>query len=283
MALYRLLLLFMFFLPEWVLGQSLNIEVIYEPNTTYQWTRTSSYEASSEYIGTGEMIDNWSAAGIAAYNESNRERQITVTMVTGERKHDELPYCLTIDSLVDVHVSSYASHRNNTPSRLEIADLKVCGVINKFQRIEIDDIMGIDSLEEKNRVFGLLDNIHRSMKYPKHDFVIGESYTDTSAFQRSLNIIEADLLTTYTLDEIKGNLAHFNVVSKVIQHDEDNEMVDVKGQGSGKIIYDIERKMVTLDQHSFEGYRFNENTGLAIEQISKSLSNWTMNILNEFE
>ncbi len=168
------ILILLIFLTWNSTAQSVVIDVAYQPTTAYQWSVASTHNMTGEYLGAEPMEEHLNLRGIDSYSERTDSNMIAVTMNTGEWEGQRMPYWSVINTYSRKHIGSSPITQRRRMEPLEIDDVLICGVVNRFQKIEIDSINGVDSLYEKNRFFAILDNVHRSLKYPKDALEIGK-------------------------------------------------------------------------------------------------------------
>jgi len=273
----RLLFMLFAFFPLFVGAQGIVIDVEYQPHTTYEWTRALSYDQTLEFIGAEDMGDFLQQLGMEPYSESQRSRFIKVKMTSADWNDRKL-YChIGIDSVSINRVSSTPDPNYwSEPVALEIEDISIHGVINHFHKIEIDSINGVDSLAEKNRVFTLLDDIHRSWTYPSDTLIRGVPLEKTAPYIQSSRIeSSAQLKTTYLLEQIDDDVAHIRmdfviVTSKEKDNGQLMDGVISEGSGTGLLLYDIKQKQVILHEYTRDEKSFNEIMELSVESTSTS-------------
>ena len=270
--------------PLQSLGQTIVIDIEYQPNTTYQWSRSYINDRTVEYLGAEDMGDLFQQLGIEPYSESHDDDYLEVSMMTKDRNSQKLQYQATLEAYRDDHVSSNPRTFGGTAEPVEIHDLLIHGVINRFQRIEIDSIQGVDSLYEKNKVFKLLDDTHRSWKYPKDTLAIGqkiETITDYAGFQFE----SAKLVTSYVLEKIEDDVASIRLEYSVVTIPENDagETLDtrnVQGTGTGLLLYDRRLKQVILMERKMSVMTFSEMMDISVESTSSSSYRWAMSVIN---
>lgn len=250
-----------FILPLWfccgfVVGQSVVIDIEYQPNTTYQWTKTTTSDRWTELIGDDGYIQSMQQHGYDALSEYVGTSELAVIMQTGDRKGEDIPFESRILTKQDSITKQTGISNRNRRTKLETDDLVYYGKVNRYHKIEIDSIIGTDSLSEKNNAFVLLDEVHRSLSYPKDTFDIGSESVVESMYRRTSNVSDEWLLVTrYRLVNVQDGLAYFDIIMDVKppelsaerQLKEDNYKISL--EGSGELIYDINQKMVV--EHSY--------------------------------
>jgi len=285
--LLRLALILYAFYPFIGHGQSVVLDVEYQPNTTYQWSRTLINDGSVEYLGAEDMGDWMDVMGVDPYSETKNTQYISVHMITSNWDNQKLPFALTIDSLNREVITTSArvsSFHNSDP--LQIDDLEIYGVINHYQKIEIDSIAGVDSLHERNRVFRLLDEIHRSWSYPKDTFEIDQPIVKTSRYNQSVSgTSNASITSTYTLESVENGIAKLRMDYLVYtdMEDESGEIIDseiLEGKGTGLLLYDTYLKQVVLHEYTINVNKTINVSEIAVEAISNTAHRWTMRVVN---
>jgi len=278
---YRLTVIAFIVLPLLLSGQSIVMDIEYQPNTTYQWTQSLHVDGTMEYIGAEDFGDWFDQMGIDPYREFDRSEVLQFSMTTDEWTENRLSYTGHIDAFEKEFSSSDVNP--SLPGRkdsLETSDIIIKGRVNHYQRIEIDSISGVDSLHEKNSVFKLLDDVHRNLKFPKEKLSIGGELKKTTSFRGDSTI---QMVTLYRLVSIEDEVASISLEYSIasIANTGLEEIFDDKGTegfGEGRILYDIKSKQVILSEYSRSVKTFNRIMDMVVESDAKSTYRWTLNI-----
>lgn len=269
-----------------VTGQSVTIAIEYQPNTTYQWTKTTTSDSWTEMIGDDGFIQSMQKYGHDALSEYSGTSELSVIMQTGERSGKDIPFESRIRTKQDSITKQTGLSRRNRGQPLEIEDLVYYGKINRFYKIEIDSIIGTDSLSEKNSAFVLLDEVHRSWSYPKDTFDIGTESVVESMYRRTSNVSDEWLLVTrYRLVKVADSLAYFDIIMDVKppelsadrQLNEDNHKISL--DGSGKLIYDIKNKMVIEHTYHRKTDEYNGSDYVSWDGKSNYAYSWKIKVV----
>lgn len=280
----RIALILCFSWPVFASGQTVVIDIEYQPNTTYQWSRSYINDRTIEYLGAEDLGDYFQQLGLDPYSERHDDDYLEVSMRTMEEDGQKLPYVASVEGFRDDYKSSNPRASGITREPLEIHDLVIHGVINHFQKIEIDSIHGVDSLSEKNKVFKLLDDTHRSWKFPNDSLTVGQK-VETEVNFTGFQFQPAKLITEYHLEKIEGDVAHIRLEMRITTEKQENEggLLDkrnVQGTGAGLLLYNRKLKQVTLLERKMSVKSFSETMNLSMESAATSTYRWTMNVIN---
>lgn len=123
--------------------------------------------------------------------------------------------------------------------------IKVFTHIINGSEITVDSIQGADNDPVvKQTMSQTIEQISNMVEFPEHALKIGDSFEQDLSQSSSISaqIPGSTIIMTYTLKEIKNNIASFD--TSMFMKGEMGEMMTMTGDGSGRMTFDISKKYV---------------------------------------
>ncbi|NLR80372.1 hypothetical protein [Chitinophaga eiseniae] len=220
-------------------------KVAFAPDKTYKTTMTNLTDMEMMVKGDSAMIAQITAGGMKLPIMMQMHQDVATTTKTGTLRADKkIPLTITYDKL---SITQSVNGQENTQNANPFANAVIEGTTMGDGKIAIDTIKGVTDEALKAALRQMVNGIQASIKFPENELKIGDSFDQE--LPMNLPIPQADmkmtLLTKYTLKEIRGNKAIFDLKQNITM---DMSIQDTNkgkgiGTGTGAMIFDIDKKI----------------------------------------
>jgi len=160
-------------------------------------------------------------------------------------------------------ISEYISHathiiKNGQKTKIDSSKDNLVGAKFYFSQLENGEMklnkIDSDTLSKKDKqlMFQIISNVPNLSPMENKSFKIGDSFTDKTPINMPLGMINLSLIqkTTYSLKNIKNNLAFFDVKATFeadlnMKEKMEELNMNFNGFGEGEVIYNISQQLET--------------------------------------
>nr|WP_322625479.1 hypothetical protein [uncultured Flavobacterium sp.] len=217
-------------------GKQVTLSHGYRPETTYKQTLAQQHSTTIQYKANEDVLNVLKEQGVQNPTVQNINSGYTTEVKTG-KSLDGKTFPLTIKFL-------------KVPQGFEKGGLTTStkiyghGEIGTFPKI--DSIASPEMSDKlKTTLLATIDGLLSQTKFPEKAFKKGETQQVISPVTVPIagTTIDMDLITDYTLTEIKNNIAKFNIaITYKTKTADPKYRITGLGSGKGVMDYDIKKK-----------------------------------------
>lgn len=251
-------------------AQDIVIQHDVQPNTTYLWSLAMSLEKEVE------EIRNYDRHGASMYSADFITRKdssfLQVYVKTTAPKAGNVPFIATVDAL---HYSTSQKDELNSNALAEVSDIMIHGNFSTFQRMVVDSITGAANQDQHDRLYAMLDEVYRSMRWPSKGLAKDIPILKTSETQ----MLKSS--SSYSLKELEGNRAIIDFLDNKhgLADGEEKDRTEIEGT----IIFNT--KLNLIERHTYRKTFTQNITYNKAEFISDSKRvisyDWRFKLLSE--
>ncbi|RZJ68456.1 MAG: hypothetical protein EOO50_01295 [Flavobacterium sp.] len=213
-----------------------------QQSVTFRPQASANKKYVSEFVTKNDMVMEFDAKGQT--KEKLQQGGMEKMAIFQESK---MPYVIT---------TSKAKPDGSVPAEMKYGEVTVSQTVNgektsipspasglvmtgyyKDSQFNVEDIKGENLTDEmKATMKTSVDNVLKSINFPKTPVKIGESFTDNTPMNMplgQLGTLNMNIKTVYTLKKISGGIAYFDLV-QTLTMDSKMESVNMSATGTGK-------------------------------------------------
>lgn len=198
---------------------------------------------------------------------------------TKEKFENKLPFEMNVQVLeTEVKMGDSVILKKDS---LSSSSSKIYGFLYDKIKVKVDSVVNnslTDSL--KKTVASMMENTYTNVAYPVEPMKIGNSFTQEVPMNIAIpgfDSIEMIVVTTYKLTDVIGNKVFFNLVQNLKMKSDNTSMtMFIKGEGKGKLEYDIQNKITSLVQSKIDiqgNYNIQEINFTMTGKLETSITN----------
>ena len=250
---YIYLLIFFCFSVQSNAQTSLIFKTIFLPDKTYKISMNVEMDSEINVVGNAEIIEQMKAMQMEYPMKLQSEMLVQSTISTKAEQENKIPFEISYDQVL-INESINGKKRTST-NPLEKSVLHGY-YVDGFQ-MKIDSIVNstLDNAT-KDMLVNVLQKTTNDINFPTQPIKIGDTFDQKIPISipiPGVGLLSYETINTYTLKEIKDQKALFNLD---IQFNmlTDSDMFEIKssGNGKGKVMFDLENKMIQNNDSSYE-------------------------------
>lgn len=216
-------------------NKTVTLSAGFKPGNTYRQTHNQNHKTTIRYKADADVLKVLTEQGVQNPTVQEVKSDYTSEVNTG-KSLDGKTFPLTIKFIK----APDSFGRNGITSATKIYGH---GEVNALPKI--DSIVAPDMAETmKKSILATLDGMFSQVKYPEKAFKRGDTQQVISPVTMPLagTVLEMDLITDYTLIEIKNGIARFDIaVTYKAKNNDPKYNITVTGTGKGFMDYDIKK------------------------------------------
>ncbi len=223
-------------------GKQVTLSHGYRPETTYKQTLAQQHSTTIQYKANEDVLNVLKEQGVQNPTIQEVKSDYTSEVSTG-KSLDGKTFPLTIKFIK----APDSFGRNGITSATKIYGH---GEVNALPKI--DSIVAPEMADAlKKSVLKTLDGMFNQVKYPERPFKRGDTQQVVSPVTMPLagTVLEMDLITDYTLVEIKNGIARFDIaISYKAKNNDPKYNITATGRGKGFMDYDIKKSFAVAQK-----------------------------------
>jgi len=214
----------------------------YAPETTYKQTLAQQHSTTIRYKANEDVLNVLKEQGIQNPTVQNISSGYITELKTG-KSLDNKTFPLTIKFIK----SPDGFEKSGITTETKIYGH---GEVNALPKI--DSIVAPEMADAlKKSVMKTLDGMFNQVKYPERPFKRGDTQQVVSPVKMPLagTVLEMDLITDYTLVEIKNGIARFDIgISYKAKNNDPKYNITATGTGKGFMDYDMKKSFAVAQK-----------------------------------
>ncbi|MFY7731726.1 MAG: hypothetical protein ACOVRN_19550 [Flavobacterium sp.] len=223
-------------------SKTVTLTLGFKPATTYRQTYIQNHKTTIKYKADEDVLKVLAEQGVQNPTVQEVKSDYTSELSTG-KSLDGTTFPLTIKFIK----APDSFGKNGITSATKIYGH---GEINTLPKI--DSIVAPEMADAlKKSVLKTLDGMFNQVKYPERPFKRGDTQQVVSPVTMPLagTVLEMDLITDYTLVEIKSGIARFDIgISYKAKNNDPKYNITATGTGKGSMDYDIKKSFAVAQK-----------------------------------
>ncbi len=187
----------------------------------------------------------------------NKSKSVTsVTTITGElNSKNELKAIIQYDDM-DIEMTGLGNQiAAEDDITKKIMGSKIYVTISDSNNVSIDSISGTQDDMMKSIISNTMKSVMNSVRFPNYKIKIGDTFVIDAPLNLPLPSMKAEFVirSTYKLNSIKNDVAHFSVDQKISSKLAMEEMeLKIDGTGQGFMEYDLKQQNCTTTETNMQ-------------------------------
>ncbi|SFJ40104.1 hypothetical protein [Myroides guanonis] len=221
-------------------------KAVFKPNKVYKtYMKTTSY-TETDFTGNAAIIEEITKNGVSLPMISDNEMFINLELKTySSNDLGEFKGVLEYKNMVNnMTVNGQTTDQGNP-----FLGVKIMGTYDSNNRFSLDTIVGNQLTDQLRDIMKTTaENMQEAVKFPANPLKIGDSFDmdiPMSIPIDGIGTISFIIRTNYLLKEIKGSLAHFDIVQSIeLETTGSKTNMSASGEGVGTLDYDIKENYI---------------------------------------
>ena len=245
-------------------------KAVVKPNMVYKtYTKTIS-NTEIDFMGNAAIIEEITKSGISLPIITDNEMIINLELKTySSNDLGDYKGVLEYKNMVNkMTVNGQTTDQENP-----FLGVKIMGTYDVNSRFSLDTIIGNQLTDQlKDILKTTAENMQEAVKFPANPLKIGDSFDmdiPMSLPIDGIGTISFIIKTNYLLKEIKGNLAHFDIIQSIeLETTGSNTNMSARGEGVGTLDYDIKENYIVRNDVNLPmemSVKINEDLSVKVE------------------
>lgn len=221
-------------------------KAVVKPNKVYKTYMKTISNTEIDFTGNAAIIEEITNRGISLPIITDNEMFIKLELKTENSNNlGAFKGLLEYKNMVNkMTVNGQTTDQGNP-----FLGVKIMGTYDSNSRFSLDTIVGNQLTDQlRDIIKTTAENMQEAVKFPLNPLKIGDSFDmdiPMSLPIDGIGTISFIIKTNYLLKEIKGNIAHFDIIQSVeLETTGSNTNMSASGEGVGTLDYDIKESFI---------------------------------------
>lgn len=221
-------------------------KAVVKPNKVYKTYMKTISNTEIDFTGNAAIIEEITNSGISLPIITDNEMFIKLELKTENSNNlGAFKGVLEYKNMVNkMTVNGQTTDQGNP-----FLGVKIMGTYDSNSRFSLDTIVGNQLTDQlRDIIKTTAENMQEAVKFPLNPLKIGDSFDmdiPMSLPIDGIGTISFIIKTNYLLKEIKGNIAHFDIIQSVeLETTGSNTNMSASGEGVGTLDYDIKESFI---------------------------------------
>lgn len=222
--------------------KEVTLKPVYKPETTYRQTALQKHSNTIRYKGDPDVLQVLKEQGVQNPTEQVTNIDFITETKTGKSLDGtQIPLTLTVVKLPEAF-----SKKGFTQG------VKAYGIADADGHARLDSVTAPEVDKKlKANLLDILETAMKPAKFPDKPFKLGQTQqiTTTASIPLPGHTVEMDVVSAYTLTEIKKGIALFDIViTYKLKQPDPNFRIIAEGNGKGTMSYDVKNNFPLQQQ-----------------------------------
>ena len=231
---------------SFALGQEIKFKSRFLPEKTYITSVSTDSRNILNLEGPEDRINELKEKGIGFPIEILSKTSMKTEMKNGKKENEEsFPFTILYDSIKNTTIQNGITKEIENP----LTGLIIEGFYKSNGQLEVSNLIS-DKINDatKKTLKTTLETVTQSIPFPDYPMKIGDSFNQVIPMVipiADVSNVKITISTIYTLRELKGDLAFFDLIQSIaLDMDQESATIVAEGNGSGKAVYNTKYNFI---------------------------------------